>query len=80
MERVLAVKLINMLTQTKTISKSNKPRFRKYPAFDKGRYMGLEIDRSAPPMHFKQVVEIEQIGKNKSGKPIHTSRTRHVPA
>lgn len=27
----------------------------------------------------KQVVVVEVIGKNKKGKPIHSSRTKHIP-
>lgn len=60
-----------------TISKSNKKR---YPAYYHPKEGKIINKRDEFPLHFKMIVEREDAGKNKKGKKLFTSRTRHVPA
>lgn len=60
-----------------TISKSSKNRYPAYYHPKEGKVINKRDDR---PTSFKMVVEKEEAGKNKKGKTIYSSRTRHVIA
>ena len=64
---------------TKTISKSTKDRKATRYVRKDGEIMRVR-DKGSFSIAWKQIVEIEPIGKNKKGKTIHSSRTKHVPA
>lgn len=71
-----------MSTTTKTISKSNKRRSagkRYQPRQNWPSGEGSRIERNGVLREWKQVVTIEVIGRNKKGKPIHKSTTKHLP-
>ena len=36
--------------------------------------------RNQDGIYLKQVVQITNVGKNKKGKVIHVSKTKHIPA
>ena len=60
----------------KTISKSNKKRLQG----PKYQPKGDVIHKSGFADHWIEVVEITPIGKNKKGKTIHKSQTKHIRA
>lgn len=62
---------------TKVISKSGKNRIPTEYLKVKGEMIRK---RDGYPTAFKQIVEIEEIGKNKKGKKIYSSTTKHVRA
>lgn len=67
-----------MSTTTKTISKSTKDR--RPTTYQKDRDINMIRTRSGYPIAFKQIVDLTEIGKNKKGKKIYSSHTKHVPA
>jgi hypothetical protein len=60
-----------------TISRSTKPRQGVFRFKQNGNLM-KEFDKYS--RQWVQVVEKDSIGKNKKGKTIYSSRTRHIPA
>lgn len=66
-----------MSTTTKTISKSTKKRT--YGPRYQPRQGGVLFDNSRAQSHFKQIVVLTEAGKNKKGKTIYFSDTKHVP-
>lgn len=62
----------------KTISKSNKDR--RPTSYTLNQNKERIRTRSGYPISWKQVVEIEEVGRNNKGKKIHVSKTRHIPA
>lgn len=64
------------MSGTQTISRSVKPR-QGVRRFKQNGTLQKEFDRN--PRQWKEIVEKEDIGKNRKGKTIYSSRTRHVP-
>lgn len=59
------------------ISKSGKDR--RPTSYQKDREKNMIRTRSGNATAFKQIVELTELGKNKKGKTIYSSRTKHVP-
>jgi hypothetical protein len=67
-----------METTKKIISKSTKDR--RPTSYQLDQNKNMVRTRTGYAIPFKQVVELKEIGKNKKGKTIYNSRTRHIPA
>lgn len=61
----------------KLISKSRKDR--RPTSYQHDQQKNMIRTRSGSATSFKQIVELTELGKNKKGKTIYSSRTKHVP-
>lgn len=59
----------------KVISKSGKDR--RATSYQLDQNKNMVRTRSGSPTAFKQVVELTEVGKNKKGKVIYRSKTKH---
>lgn len=66
-----------MSTTTKTISKSTKDRRPASYSKQKGEMI---IRKEGMPDAWKQIVDIWEVGKNRKGKKIYKSQTKHIRA
>lgn len=60
----------------KMISKSTKDR--RPTSYDRDQQKNMIRTRTGNARSFKQLVELTEVGKNKKGKTIFSSKTRHV--
>lgn len=69
-----------MSTQEGTIVISKSTKDRRPTTYQKDRDKNMIRTRNGYATSFKQVVVIEYLGKNKKGKKVFSSKTKHIPA